>query len=221
MKFLNHLLRLIFCLALAVGLVRFGPNIYMRICGEQNARWFSERFTEALREKNELVVYEIETTGQETVSQDAWLIGTVQKVELPYTFQMSFTVDLSQATIAVNENRIEVHVPSPKPGYQKLTVDDNQVKKVDWLYPLTPERYAQIKQEVEDRLFAEYCANETYRQNAWNVAVRNLEALLRPIANQNILGSIYEIQIIEDQVLETEPELEADILAKQPAWLLF
>lgn len=67
MKFLKHLLRLLLCLVIALALVRFGPNIYVRFFGEGNARWFSERFTEALREKNELVVYEIETTGQETV----------------------------------------------------------------------------------------------------------------------------------------------------------
>jgi len=206
MKFLKHLLRLLLCLVIALALVRFGPNIYVRFFGEGNARWFSERFTEALREKNELVVYEIETTGQETVSQDAWLLGTVQKVEMPYTFRMSFTVDLSRATIEVEENQIKVHVPSPEPGYQKLIVTDEKVRKVDWLYPLTPERYAQIKQEVEDRLFMEYSANEAYRQNAWNVAVRNLETLLRPIADQNLLGSIYEIKVVETQVETEQPQ---------------
>jgi len=205
MKFVKRMLRLIIGLALAVALVRFGPALYVRYFGEGNARWISERFSEALREKNELVVYEIETTGQETVAQDAWLIGTVQKVEMPYTFRMSFTVDLSSAAISVQDNRIEVRVPSPVPGYQKLTVNDNSVRKVDWLYPLTPERYAQIKQEVEDRLFAEYSASETYRQNAWNVTVRNLENLLRPIADQNVLGSIYVIEIVEDQGVLSPP----------------
>lgn len=204
MKFIKRLLCLVLCFALAFVVVRFGPNIYVRFFGEGNARWFSERFTEALREKNELVVYEIETTGQETVSQEAWLLGTVQKVEMPYTFRMSFTVDLSKAAIQVHENQIEVRVPAPEPGYQKLTVMEEKVRKVDWLYPLTPERYAQIQQEVEDKLFAEYSENEKYRQDAWNVAIRNLEALLQPIADQNVLGSIYEIQIIQDSVLTQE-----------------
>lgn len=75
-----------------------GPDF----CGG-NTQWISERFSETLREKNELVVYEVEITGQETVSQDAWLLGTVQKVEMPYTFQMSFTVDLSQAVVSAGE----------------------------------------------------------------------------------------------------------------------
>ena len=121
---------------------------------------------------------------------------------------MSFTVDLSSASISVDENHIEVHVPSPEPGYQKLTVTEDQVRKVDWLYPLTPERYAQIKLEIENRLFEEYSASDTYRQNAWNVTVRNLENLLRPIVDQNILGSIYEIRIVKDQTVQMEPEQE-------------
>lgn len=194
-KFFKRFFTLLLCFAVAFGLVRFGPNLYIRFFGEGNARWISERFTEALREKNELVVYEIETTGQETVSQDAWLIGTVQKVEMPYTFRMAFTVDLSSAGIEVEENQIHVRVPAPVAGYQKLNVEDSNVKKVDWLHPLTPERYAQIKQQVEEKLFAEYSANEVYQQNAWEVAVRNIEKLLQPVVDQNIFGSIYEIKV--------------------------
>ena len=210
-KFFKRFFTLLLCFALAVGLVRFGPNLYVRFFGEGNARWISERFTEALREKNELVVYEIETTGQETVSQDAWLIGTVQKVELPYTFRMSYTVDLSSAVISVEEDLISVCVPAPVPGYQKLTVDDNQVKKVDWLYPLTPERYAQIKLEVENKLFDEYSANTSYQQSAWDVAVNNIEKLLRPVVDQNIFGSVYQIKVVQQTDGAEEPESQTNI----------
>jgi len=191
-------------LVLAAAAVRFGPYIYVRYFGEGNAQWISERFSVTLREKNELVVYEIETTGQETVSQDAWLLGTVQKVEIPYTFRMAFTVDLSRASVEVEENLIKVSIPAPVPGYQKLVVDDQKVRKVDWLYPVTPERYAQILQEVEERLFEEYCASDTYSMNAWNVAVRNLESLLQPVVDQNVLGSIYEIQVLEQTETSSE-----------------
>jgi len=196
-KMIKRIFSFVICLALALGLVHFGPNLYVRFFGEGTARWISERFTEALREKNELVVYEIETTGQETVSQDAWLIGTVQKVEMPYTFRMSYTVDLSQASIEVEENQIHVRVPAPEPAYQKLTVDEDNVRKVDWLYRLTPERYAQIKQEVENKLFDEYSSNAAFRSNAWGVAIQNIEKLLRPVADQNILGRFYEISVSE------------------------
>lgn len=188
-------------LVLAVLLVQFGPNLYVRFFGQENARWISERFSETLREKNELVVYEIETTGQETVTQDAWLLGTVQKVELPYTFQMSFMVDLTSAQVNVSENVVEVRVPAPTGGYQKLTVDENNIRKNDWLYPLTPERYEQIKQRVENKLFDEYKQNADYCRQAWDVTVHNLQSLFRYVTDQSLFGDAYEIEIIQDNSL--------------------
>lgn len=200
-KFFKRLTSFVLCMVLAVLLVQYGPYLYIRLFGEGNTRWISERFSETLREKNELVVYELETTGQETVAQDAWLIGTVQKVEMPYTFSMCFTVDLSKAAVSVNENVIEVRVPTPQPGYQKLVVDDNNVRKVDWLYRLTPERYAQIKQEIEERLFSEYSQNAEYQKNAWNVTVRNLESLFQTVAEQSTFGVTCDIRVIKDNTL--------------------
>ena len=197
-RFAKRLIGFAACIVVALVLVRFGPTLWVRIFGGGNTQWISERFSETLREKNELVVYEVEITGQETVSQDAWLLGTVQKVEMPYTFRMSFTVDLSRAQVVANGNTIEVHVPSPQPGYQKLIVDESKVKKYDWFYRLTTERYAAIKQEVEDRLFDEYSQNETYRQNAWNTAVHNLESMFGSVAEQSRLGNTCQLKIVQD-----------------------
>lgn len=203
-KFLKRFFSFLLMLAFAFALVQYGPNLYVRFFGEKNARWISERFSETLKEKNELVVYEIETTGQETVTQDAWLLGTVQKVELPYSFQMSFTVDLSSAKVDVAENVIKVRVPSPEAGYQKLTVDENNIRKNDWLYPLTPERYEQITRHVEKKLYDEYSVNQDYCDQAWNVTVHNLQKLFRAVTDQSLFGDVYEIQIIQDDSLLIE-----------------
>ncbi|MCI5955380.1 MAG: DUF4230 domain-containing protein [Clostridiales bacterium] len=197
------------CLALAFGVMRFGPAVYTRLFGEGNTRWISERLSETLREKNELVVYEIEMTGQETVSQEAWLLGTVQKVEMPYTFQMRFTVDLSRSVVSAEDGTVEIRVPSPVPGYQKLTVDEDNMRKYDWLYPLTPQRYAAIKQELEDRLFEEYSANDQYRQNAWNRTVYNLESLFSTVTKESILGAGCQVRVVEDSTLNATAQEQA------------
>ena len=200
-RFAKRLIGFAACIVLAMVLVRFGPTLWIRVFGGGNTQWISERFSETLREKNELVVYEVEVTGQETVSQDAWLLGTVQKVEMPYTFQMSFTVDLSQAVVSALKDTVEVRLPSPAPAYPRLTVNDDEVKKTDWLYPLTPERYAEIKQETEDRLFAEYSQNEEYQANAWSVTVRNLESLFQSVLEQSGWGSGINITVVRDDSL--------------------
>ena len=200
-RFIKRLIGFAACIVLALVLVRFGPALWVRVFGGGNTQWISERFSETLREKNELVVYEVEVTGQETVSQDAWLLGTVQKVEMPYTFQMSFTVDLSRAVVSALDNTVEVRLPSPAPAYPRLTVNDDEVKKSDWLYPLTPERYAEIKQQTEDRLFAECSQNEEYQANAWGVTVRNLESLFQSVLEQSGWGNGINITVVLDDSL--------------------
>lgn len=211
-KILKKLIWTVVCIALAIGAVRFGPALLTRILGQGSTQWISERFTESLKEKNELVVYELELTGQETVSQQAWLIGTVQKVELPYTFQMSYTVDLSQAMVRVEGNTIEVRVPEPVPGYHKLIVDENNVKKSDWLYPLTSDRYAQIIKQVEDKLFGEYTANEEYLTNAWNVTVRNLETLFRSVTDSAVFTEPCTIRVVMTDASDASASYTVDAL---------
>ena len=200
-RFIKRLIGFAACIVLALVLVRFGPALWVRVFGGGNTQWISERFSETLREKNELVVYEVEVTGQETVSQDAWLLGTVQKVEMPYTFQMSFTVDLSRAVVSALDNTVEVRLPSPAPAYPRLTINDDEVKKSDWLYPLTPERYAEIKQQTEDRLFAECSQNEEYQANAWGVTVRNLESLFQSVLEQSGWGNGINVTVVRDDSL--------------------
>jgi hypothetical protein len=122
---------LLLCLAIAFLAIRFGPDLYRRFFGDGNTTWVSERFSEEMDEKNELVVYQATLTGQETVSQDAWILGTVQKVTIPYSFSMSFSVDLSRANVSVDvaSDAIVVRLPSPKASYYKLSVDEDQVQK--------------------------------------------------------------------------------------------
>lgn len=202
-RFFKRLIGFAVCIVVALALVRFGPTLWQRVFGV-DTQWISERFSETLREKNELVVYEVEVTGQETVSQDAWLLGTVQKVEMPYTFQMSFTVNLSQAVISALDGAVEVRLPMPSPAYPKLTVNEDKVKKSDWLYPLTPERYAQIKQETEERLFTEYSQNEQYQAGAWDAAVHNLQSLFQSVLEQSGGGGGCEIIVVREDSLGPE-----------------
>ena len=183
------------CFVLGAGAVLFGPELYTQLFGGRNTQWISEQLSEKLIEQNQLLVYEVETSGIERVSQEAWLIGTVQKVELPYTFRMNFSVDLSQAKVETKDGLIVLSVPAPVPGYQKLTVDEEHMRKTDWLYPLTPERYAQIKNELEAKLFHSYSENETCHEQAWQTTVSNLQMLFESVASQSMMGETCEILI--------------------------
>lgn len=213
---MKKLFSLIFILVLMVAMVFvgfiFGPQISdLLFDTSTETKWLSERFSETLKEKNDLVVYEAEITGQETITQDAFLFGTVQKVEMPYTFNMSFSVDLSKAAVSCEGNTISIRVPGPRASYYKLTVNDENMKKSDFLYPLTPERYASIKTELETRLYEEGQSNQQYLTDAWDVTVRNLQTLLESVAQNNAITSSYTVNVIRDDTLLAAPSNQVSI----------
>ncbi len=211
-KFFKRLLVIICCIALIFLGIRFGPNLYYRIFGSGNTHWISERFSEELREKNELVVYETTLTGQETISQSAWLLGKVQEVIVPYSFSISYMVDLSQSSVTVRGNTIEVRLPAPKANFSKLTVDEAKMKKYDWLYPLTPERYASIKTEIETMLFDECATKPEYLDSAWTAAIKSMESLFRSVADRSEEGMTCDISVIQEAV-----PAATEVPAAQPA----
>ena len=198
----RRLFRRIFWIVLLISLtfvaVRFGPNLYARLFGGGNTQWISERFSEELKDKNELIVFETTLTGQESVSQNAWLLGKVQEVVIPYSFSVSFVVDLANASVSVDGNTIEVRLPTPTASYHKLTVDEDNMKKYDFFYPLTPERYSQIKNQIEEKLYAECSTKPEYLDAAWDSAVKNMESLFKSVAEQSEQGVTCAIRVVRD-----------------------
>lgn len=174
----------------------FGNDLYTRFFSANNVRWISERFSEELKEKNELVVLETILTGQETACIDAWLVGTVQEVQVPYTYSISFSVDLSQSEVQSVDNTIEVTLPPPRAVFSKLTVDESGLKKSDWLYPLTPERYADITQEIEKKLYDECVKNAAFMQSARATAVESMEALFVSFAENLDTNIAKDIRVV-------------------------
>ena len=211
-KFLNslrHLLRLLLLAVVVLALIYLAPYLYSRIFGPSSAQWISERFSEELKEQNELVVYEVTLTGKETVSTNAWLIGTVQKVQIPYTYAISFSVNLSQSRVGVADHTIEVRLPPPRAFYSKLTVDEAHMRKSDWLHPLTPERYAGLKEELEKKFYDECAGNPAYLDSAWASAVDKMEALFHSVAEQATQDSAVSIVVIMEEPAAIQPSPES------------
>ncbi len=215
-KFFKRLFLVICCLAIAFLAVRFGPALYYRFFGSGNTEWISERFSEELKEKNELVVFETTLTGQETASQKAWLIGKVQEVIVPYSYSISFVVDLSHSDVSVNGNTIEVRLPAPKASYSKLTVDEAKMKKYDWLFPLTPEHYAQIKTEIENKLFDECASKQEYLAAAWESAEKNMAGIFKSVAERSAEGVTCDIKVIQEAATPVPSATEAASQAALP-----
>jgi len=200
---LRKLLALLLLVALTFTLVRFGPNLYRRFFGDGNTTWISQRFTEEVTKQNRLVVYKATLTGQETVTQSAWLLGTVQSVTLPYTYELSVAVDMEVASVTVDAatDTLQVRLPSPAAAYPALTIDQDHIQKNDWLFPLTPERYAEIVDTIGKKLYAECSTKPEYLAAAWNATVDNIQGLFRNVASASKDGVTCTVQVVQDDSL--------------------
>lgn len=196
MKLFKRLICLILLLLVVLLGIRFGPYIYARIFNARNVQWISERFSENLREASELVTLDITLTGQETSSQNAWLVGTVQEVLIPYSYSIRFLVDLSQSEVQVADGAIEVRLPRPRADYGELTINEAEMKKKDWLYPLTPERFASLQADLSKKLFDECAGNPSYQEAAWTNAVKTIESLFASIVDELRPGLTAEISVV-------------------------
>lgn len=204
-KLFRTIITLLVCAALIAGGALLGPRLYGLLFGGANARWVSERFSQQLTEKRELIVLEKTVTGQESVSTDAWLIGTVQRVTVPYTFTASFSVDMRQASVGFDGDTqtIQVTLPAPVVSYWKMTVDEDAVEKSDLLYPLTPERYAQIKQEMEQKLIDEVKGDPELLETAWAAAVSETQALYQAVLAGSDAAS-FTLQVTQAETITKE-----------------
>lgn len=195
MKIIKRLIGMLLLVGVVLVGISIGPYVYNRLFGTGNIEWVSERFSEVLKEKNELVVYETTLTGQETVSKTAWLVGTVQQVLIPYTYSIRFLVDLNQSRIQITDNTIEVLLPPPRADYAELKVDEAEVKRKDWLYPLTPERYASIEAEIGKKLYDECANNPAYKDSAWASTVKNIETLFSSFVKESNQDANWDIMV--------------------------
>lgn len=202
-KFFLILFALVLVAAVVVVAIFFGPS-------ESKARWLSASFSETLKEKNELIVYSGERTGRDTYQRNAMLVGTIQEVEIPYTFGFDYTVDLSKAKVESSGTTIYVRVPAPTLSSHKLTVVDSEVERTGALVYLSPEKYTEIKQSLETRLLEETQANEEYNTNAWEITVRNLTNLLTSVARANAAFGGYTIEVIREDAPITLIDTQAE-----------
>ncbi|MBE5814082.1 MAG: DUF4230 domain-containing protein [Clostridiales bacterium] len=202
-KFFLILFTLVLVAAVVLVAIFFGPS-------ESKARWLSASFSETLKEKNELIVYSGERTGRDTYQRNALLIGTVQEVEIPYTFNFDYTVDLSQATVEASGTTIYVRVPAPVLSNHKLTVVDKDVERTGALVYISPEKYTEIKQSLENKLLEDTLANEEYTANAWEITVRNLTNLLTSVARANAAFGGFTIEVVQTDAVLPLIDTQAD-----------
>lgn len=205
-KVIKTIFTCVVVLALAFVGIRYGNRILDFIIGRDSSlTWYSTTLSETLKEANELTVYKVETEGTEVISNNITVfgatIGTTQKISIPYTFNMEFKADLSKATISGSGNTIEIRIPSPYTDNSKLIVDEKRVQKSDFFDPITHKQQEEYYRQIEDKLFAQYSADEECIKAAWASTESNIRNLISSAFQNANKDFNYIIKIIRDDTL--------------------
>ena len=217
---MRKLFKRIFIAALLVALVLagvyVGPRLYRLLTGDGGIGFVSQRFEATLSKQNRMDVCGVSAPGVEVISQDA-ILYKAWTYEIPYTFQMTYYVELSTAAVRAEDcngdgvnDVIRIYVRAPYADKAELTVQESRVKRTDPLKFVTDTAYAKMLTTLKEKLFAEYSVNPQYLDAAWQSAVENIRGLLAPVIAEMRQQEFFDVEVLQGEApASTEAPAEA------------
>ena len=178
-KWLLRVLATALGIALAVFIVRYGWEwVNGSILGGKYRR-ATEIISHEMLKGGEMTSLKYSDQAVMESSTRALLIGDVQKVTVPYAYEIGLGIRLDQVTVEAKEDGVAVTVPKARMVYDSFQVT-GEPKVSDFLYPLSESRYQEMLNEQEKECREKYLSNEEYLDAAWDEAC----ALIRAQAEQ-------------------------------------
>lgn len=179
-KVISFIVKCVLIALLAVALVVFAPGIRGLLGGLVPGAGIIEttQLTHELQEMGVLTAQKHTDTGVFVSTLPAIIIGTAQKVTVPYEYTISYGVDLEKATIsAVDDGLLLVSLPPAEMVHDAMRVT-GEVEVFDLLYPLTEARYQEILDTQAEAFRQAYLEEPGYALVAWETAKEKVSALL-------------------------------------------
>ena len=207
-KTIQKIALVVFAAAFVVVGVVFGPELYNRLY-EDNGIWISEKFTEEMKKTAELKVFQDTQTGVKTYTKGFEIFGKkveTRKIEIPYTFYMDFTVDLTNAKVTVEDKVIRIAVPAPKVNAYTVTFNDEDIKQSGLASLLSNTEITRLMNEVRDQLYAENVDREDFRTQAWEGTQEALQNLFSGLLEGEPFYGQYTLEVVLDESLTVTEE---------------
>lgn len=215
-KIITKIALVVFAAAFVVLGVVYGPELYARLY-EDNGIWISEKFTEEMKKTAELKVFQDTQTGMKTYTRGFELFGKrveTRKLEIPYTFYMDYTVDLRNASVAVEGEKISISVPSPKVNACTVTFADEDIKQSGLASLLSTSEISRLMNDVRDQLYEENADKQEYLDQAWEGTQEALSNLFDSVMNSDAFEKDYIIVVVRDDTLGATETPAADPTAQ-------
>lgn len=152
--------------------------------------WLSRYLPQGKYDRATMVIsHEMEKAGELTAvrytdqelmeaSTKALLLGEVQKVTAPYTYEIGLGIRLSDVQLSSNQDGITIRVPEIEMLYDSFRVTGSPEVQ-DFFYKLNESRYQQMLNDQAAECRAKYLADENCLQEAWQAACESLEKMIQ------------------------------------------
>lgn len=120
-----------------------------------------------MRASARLETSRVQESGVLTSTTSAFLLGVVQSVAIPYQYEASIGIDLSQVQLEVQGNEIVFHLPPPQVLSDSLTPDFTQAVIQDTWYALTDVRRQELLEKEQQSRRAAALADAGSADMAW------------------------------------------------------
>lgn len=180
-KIRKHLVKLICLTAVLFLLFTFWPSIrtfIARIIPGNRFEQASVLLTHTMQSKGDLVVATYTDTGIAYAKKEAFLVGTVAEMNIPYQYDIHFGFPLSEVVLTPTDDGISVYIPPIRMLSDSFTVTSD-VSKNDFWQLLNENSYQQIINRQTEACRNSYLNSNEYRQETWDAACKALSSSLR------------------------------------------
>lgn len=173
-KWLARVVGLALALMLAFSLWPYFRSAVTSLIGKMDYSQAAQTLTHEMREVGKLTAVEYKDTGVMDAKTDALLLGTIQKVTVPYQYEISLGIDLSLVQIESVQDGLNVYLPDVELISDKLTVTgDAQIE--DFWHLMTENRYQAMLDSQALSLREGYINNKDTMDRAYDSAQKALE----------------------------------------------
>lgn len=184
-KWFLRVAALALALILALTLLPYAPKWLASLLPKGRYDQVSTLLTHEMQKAGELTAVRHKDTGLMKATTSALLIGQVQKVSVPYVYEIGLGISLSEVVLTPTETGITVTVPPTRMLYDSFQIT-GEPEVEDFWYRLTEGRYQEMLNSQAAQCRADYLQNAAYQQEAWDAACEALKALLAQWAGEQL-----------------------------------
>lgn len=136
----------------------------------------SVTLSQKLSQSARLECVQVDVNGVLDSTTNALFIGTVQSVQIAYTYHASIGIDLTKVQIRTEGNTVVLELPAMEVLSDSLT--PTEIQRSDFWYPLTDERRQQLLNDEQEARRKKHLAEVSSSEEGWDYVINALDSTI-------------------------------------------